>query len=51
MITLNIENEIFKRTNINFKQLEKYGFKKEKSNYTFEKKFFNNDFKAIIVID
>ena len=48
---MNIENEIFKRTNVNFKQLEKYGFKKEKSNYTFEKKFFNNDFKAIIVID
>ena len=51
MISLNIENEIFKRTNVNFKQLEKYGFKKEKNIYIFEKKFLNNEFKAIINID
>ena len=51
MITLNIENEVFKRTNVNFKELEKYGFKKNKDNYVFEKQFLNNDFKAIITID
>ena len=51
MITLNIENEVFKRTNVNFKQLEKYGFKKEKNIYIFEKKILNNEFKTIINID
>ena len=51
VITLNIENEVFKRTNVNFKELEKYGFKKNKDNYVFEKQFLNNDFKAIITID
>ena len=51
VITLNIENEVFKRTNVNFKQLEKYGFKKENNIYTFEINFLNNDFKAIINID
>lgn len=45
---MNIENEIFKRTNVNFNQLEKYGFKKEKDVYTFEKLFLNNEFKAIV---
>ena len=48
---MNIENEVFKRTNVNFKELEKYGFKKNKDNYVFEKQFLNNDFKAIITID
>ncbi|MBR4262746.1 MAG: MmcQ/YjbR family DNA-binding protein [Bacilli bacterium] len=48
---MNIENEVFKRTSVNFKQLEKYGFKKEKNIYIFEKKFLNNEFKAIINID
>ena len=48
---MNIENEVFKRTNVNFKKLEKYGFKKNKDNYVFEKQFLNNDFKAIITID
>lgn len=51
MIVLNIENEIFKRSNVNFKLLEKYGFTKENKIFTFEKTFLNNDFKAIICID
>ena len=46
-----MENEVFKRTIVNFKKLEKYGFKKEENIYSFEKQFFNNDFKAIINID
>ena len=48
---MNIENEVFKRTNVNFKNLEKYGFKKDKDNYIFEKQFLNDDFKAIIIVD
>ena len=48
---MSIENEVFKRTNVDFKKLEKYGFKKEKDNYIYEKKFLNNDFKAIVTID
>lgn len=48
---MNIENEIFKRTNVNIKQLEKYGFKKENNTYTFEKTFLNNEFKAIVNIN
>ena len=48
---MNIENEVFKRTSVNFKKLEKYGFKKNKDIYVFEKQFLNNDFKAIITID
>ena len=48
---MNIENDVFKRTNVNLKKLEKYGFIKEKDTYTFEKTFLNNDFKAIINID
>ena len=47
---MNIEKEIFKRTNVDFKKLEDYGFKKEK-NYIIEKIFLNNGFKAIITID
>lgn len=47
---MNIENEVFKRFNVNYNKLEDYGFKKEKNNYVFEKNFLNNDFKAIITI-
>ena len=48
---MNIENEIFKRTNVDFKKLEKYGFKKEKNDYLYEKKFLDNDFKAIVIVN
>ena len=51
MITLNIENEIFKRTAANYNNLEKYGFKKESNTYIYEKKFFDNEFKAIIRVN
>ena len=46
-----MENEVFKRTNVNFIELKKYGFKKIKENYVFEKQFLNDEFKAIITID
>ena len=48
---MNIENDVFKRTNVNFSLLEKYGFKKDNSIYLYEKTFLNNDFKAIIIVD
>jgi len=48
---LNIEKDIFKRTIVNFKQIELYGFKKENNKYIFEKNFLKDDFKAIITID
>ncbi len=48
---MNIENDVFKRTNVDFKKLMAYGFKKEKANYIFKKKFFNNDFEAIINVN
>ena len=48
---MNIENDIFKRTNVNYKKLEKYGFKKLNNTYLYEKIFLDDDFKAIITID
>lgn len=48
---MNIEKDIFKRTIVNFKQIELYGFKKENNKYIFEKNFLKNDFKAVINID
>lgn len=48
---MNIENDIFKRSSINFKKVLDYGFKKIGTNYIFEKNFLNDDFKAIITIN
>ena len=48
---MNIENEIFKRTVVNFDNLEKYGFKKESNTYIYESIFLNNEFKAIINVN
>ena len=47
---MNIENEIFKRCNVNFKNLEKYEFKKEKNYYLLEKNFLNNARKTLIKV-
>lgn len=47
---MNIENEIFKRTTINFQKLEKYGFVKSENNYNYSKVFMNN-FRADITIN
>ena len=46
-----IESSVFKRSNVDFNKLEKYGFKKNDNYYVFEKKFLNDDFKAVITID
>lgn len=48
---MNIENDIFKRTTVNYKRLEEYGFKKSNNDYIYEKEFLDNDFKAIITIN
>ena len=47
---MNIEEEIFKRANVNYKLLIDYGFKKNKDEFIFEKNFFNDEFKAVITI-
>ena len=48
---MNIENEIFKRTQVDFKKLEPFGFIKENNIYHFNKKFMNNQFSTIITIN
>lgn len=47
---MNIENEIFKRTIIDFNKLEEYGFKKENNIYKYSK-IFMDDFKAEIIVN
>lgn len=47
---MNIEEEIFKRSNINIDKLIKYGFKKNKDTYIYEKNFLDDSFKAVITI-
>lgn len=42
---MNIEKEIFKRSIVDFKKLEDYGFLKENKVYKYSKIFMNN-FKA-----
>ena len=47
---MSIEEEIFKKDNIDFNKLKEYGFKLVNNNYVFESNI-NFDFKAIISID
>ena len=48
---MNMENEIFKKTNVDFNKLEDYGFKKENDNYIYSKTFMNESFRADITIN
>ncbi len=48
---MNQEKNVFKRYIVDFKKLEKYGFKKIEEKYIYEKEFLNNNFKAIITIN
>lgn len=48
---MNIENEIFKRSVVNFEKLEFYGFQKENNKYVYHQTFLNGSFKAIIIVD
>lgn len=47
---MNIQDEIFKRSKINYNKLLKYGFIKEKDNYILETNI-DNSFKVIITIN
>ena len=47
---MTIESEIFKRYSVDFKKLIKYGFKKDKDRYLFNKLFKNNEFRAEIIV-
>lgn len=48
---MDMEEEIFQRTHVDFKKLEEYGFMKEKENYVYSRIFMNDDFRADITID
>lgn len=48
---MDIEYEIFKYSKVDFKKLEKYGFKENNGDYLISKKFMNDDFKANVTID
>ena len=45
-----IEDNIFKRTNIDFSKLAGFGFKKTGAMWIYEQTFMNDDFKAVIQI-
>ena len=45
-----MEDEMFKRSKIDFNKLIKYGFKKEIDKYKYEIDFFDNNFRAIITV-
>lgn len=47
---MTIEEKIFNRAIIDNQKLLSYGFTKSEQQYTFEKKFLNDEFKAIIII-
>ena len=48
---MNIEDEIFKRTHVNFSKLEIFGFKKINNKYTYSITFMDNKFRADIIVD
>ena len=48
---MHIEEEIFKRTQVDFEKLESYGFHKNKDVFEFSKNFMNDKFRADIIID
>ena len=47
---MNIEKEVFKKVNIDFKKLLKYGFKLENGKYVFIKNILKDTFKVEITI-
>ena len=47
---MNIENEVFNKTTIDFQKLEDYGFKKENNVFKYSKVFMNS-FRADIIIN
>ena len=47
---MNIEYNLFKRTSVDYEKLLRYGFRKIDDKYIYEKKFLDNDFKAIVIV-
>ncbi len=47
---MTIEEEVFKRTKIDFDKISEYGFKKDKSLYKYSKNIMNNNFRVDIEI-
>ena len=48
---MTIEEEIFRRTKIDFDKVSRYGFKKDKTLYKYSKNIMNNTFRVDIEID
>ena len=48
---MTIEEELFKKTKINFEKISEYGFKKDKALYKYSKNIMNNTFRVDIEID
>ena len=48
---MTIEEELFRRTKIDFAKISKYGFKKDKYSYKYSKNIMNNNFRVDIEIN
>ena len=48
---MSIEKDLFLRSHVDFKKLKKYGFRKEKDYYSYQKKILNDSFLVDIHID
>ena len=48
---MTIEEEIFKRTKVDFDKLLRYGFKMDKSLYKYSKNIIDNSFRIDVEID
>ncbi len=46
-----MEEDNFKKSHVDFKKLESYGFLKEEKEYKYTRNFFNDKFRAVITID
>ena len=47
---MNIENEVFNKSKFNYDKLVKYGFKKNKDIYLYNKNILNNSFNIEVTI-
>ena len=48
---MTIEEELFRKTKVDFDKLHKYGFQKDKSVYKYSKNIMNNTFRIDIEIN
>ena len=47
---MTIEEELFKKTRVDFEKIIEYGFKKENSSYKYSKNIMNNTFRIDVEI-